>query len=498
MNKIVRPAEIASAGGKPNAGDFLKGLKSTISYRTLEPRMAFDGAAAATAAATAAAADPHQNTDPAAAKPAPGAPAVADPADVQPPGVDSKSAPVAAPAEAADITAKAAVAPVIADLHSADLAAAARALPAVPTTDARATIVFIDQNVANIAQIVSNIDPKSEIILIDGQSGGLEQIAAHLAGRTDVGSIHIVSHGETGTLYLGTDTITNATLADHDAALAAIGRSLSESGDILLYGCDIANGSGGMDLVRAIAGKTGADVAASINKTGGIEAGGDWVLEATSGAIETKTLSDPLYAGVLAKTNTGAWTVAGLTASNTTDGITTTVTFANAGSSTWTAPFNDTLNNAAGGVTAATFDNTAAGGASLSTIWNATNTADVGTVTITFSTAVTNPVLHLDRLGGVSGTSNSSLWTLTTTGATLTKVSGLSHFLVDPTLGTMTEQLGQASAGGQSNSSIANGSAAGSVRINGTFTTITFSVRMNPGAGAGIGHVDMGIGSIPN
>ncbi len=472
MNKIVRPSIFSRVRPIQKPADFNGELHSTISYRTLEPRIAFDGAAAATAAA---AVDQQQaDTTADGSIAATGEPA----ADA---GVGSAETP------ADNQVSQAANLQPSAD-SSVDLSESlAVAIADIGPRPQGQTIVFIDSSVENIDRILSSINPDSEVVLIDGQSSGLDQIAAHLSGRSNIDSIHIVSHGEAGTLYLGGATLNSSNLAGHQAQLALIGQALSESGDILLYGCEIASGTGGMDFVRAFADLTGADVAASTNDTGGDEAGGDWVLEATAGAIETSTLNDPFYASVLAKTNTGAWSISGLMASNTADGITTKVTFANAGSSTWSTPTNDTLNNVAGGLLATTFDNGAVGGASLSTIWNSTNTTDVGTVTITFSTAVTNPILHLDRLGGVSGTSNSSLWTLTTAGATLTKVSGVTHFLVDTAAGTITEQLGQASLGSQSNTNIASGSSAGSVRINGTFTTITFNVRMNPGAGAGIG-----------
>lgn len=239
-----------------------------------------------------------------------------------------------------------------------DIAAAgAGAGPVAP--NAPATIVFIDQNVDNIGQIVGGIDPGVEIVLIDGHASGLNQIAAHLSGRTDVGSIHIVSHGEAGTLYLGTDTLTSASLAAHAAELGTIGQSLSADGDILLYGCNAGAGESGRAFLDSLSDLTGADIAASIDNTGGDEAGGDWVLEATKGAIETRALDNPLYAGVLAKSNTGAWSISGLVATNITDGITTTVTFANAGSTTWSTPTNDMLNTVAGGHTATTFDNSA-------------------------------------------------------------------------------------------------------------------------------------------
>ena len=446
MNKFVRPSMFSNSGTKKTASDFSGELHSTISYRALEPRIAFDGAAAATAAVTV-----EQQAE-------------APPADG---GGDAAGAPVS---ERSNDQTQSASPDSGADL-SASLAAAMGDSPS-PQVSSGQTVVFVDRAIENIDQVISAISPDYEIVLIDAASSGLEQIAAHLSGRSDIDSIHIVSHGEAGTLYLGLDALTSANLADYASALATIGSALSDTGDILLYGCEIGNGTGGMDFVRAFAEATNADVAASVDNTGGDEAGGDWVLEATAGAIEGTALSNPLYAGLLLKTNTGVWTANGATAANdwvnTVDGVTTTVTF-------------DAAFSAASGVqtlnTIAAFDNAAQGGASLGAQWN----SGAGTVTITFSTAITNPVIHLDRLGGVNGTSNSSLWTLATVGASLTKLSGPAHFEVNSATGTIQRTTGVASAGSESSLTSTTGSSAGSVRINGTFTTITFNVGQASG-----------------
>ena len=482
MNKQVRPPQIDAAQSKKTVDELLRGFNSGISYRALEPRIAFDGAAVATAAATADA--QHQSTDSAAA----------DKSTAQGDAHDTPHAPEksAAAAESHDANA-----PQTSDTHANDANAHEALADAIVTADAPAahapvTIVFIDKSVENVGQIVSVIDPSWEIVMIDDNSSGLSQMASYLQGRTDVGSIHVVSHGEAGTLYLGNDSLTNANLAEHQDQLAVIGKALNDNGDILLYGCDIGAGTGGMDFVRAFSDMTGADIAASVNRTGGDESGGDWVLEATSGSIEAKSLENPLYAGILAKTNSGTWAANGATAANdwqnTTDGITTTVTFTNGGSTSWSGVANGTLNTAAGGLSATTFDNGAVGSASLETTWGATNTSDTGTITITFSTAVTNPVIHIDRLGGVvSGVANSAILTLTS-GGTITRVSGVNHFVVDSTAGTITRQVGGSTASNaESNTNTAQGTAAGSIRVNGTYTTITFSVKMSTGAGAGSG-----------
>ncbi len=466
MNKPLLPAKVTSSHVKASSEDVRRALKAGISYRTLESRVAFDGAATATALAVSDQQSTSSGDTQTAAEPAASSDAVSREASP----VDALSG--------------------LADALQASVASPSDRVPA---------IVFIDSAVENIDQIVSNIATGTEIVLLDSRSSGVEQIAGYLSGRTNVGSIHIVSHGETGMLYLGTDTLSSANMADYNTALTQIGRSLADDADILLYGCNVANGTGGMDFVRALSLATSADVAASIDNTGGDESDGDWVLEATNGAIEAASLSNPLYAGLLAKTNTGAWVANGVTTANdwqnTTDGITTTVTFTNGGLGTFTAlNGNATLATATAGngLTAATFDNNALGAASVGFTWSSTNTTDVGTVTINFSSAVTNPVIHVDRLGGFAGgvaQSNSSVWTLATPGASLTRMSGVNHFLVDTVAGTFQRRVGDTSINnGEADSNSAEGTAAGSVRVNGTFTSITFTLKNAiPSGGATIG-----------
>ncbi len=278
MNKPVRPETVTAHSSRMSVDELLRGFYSTMSYRTLEPRMAFDGAAAATAAAVA-------------DQPASDATAGSG---VEPAATDSnQQADVAAAASAPAGDASAT------EPSASDLLTMAAAGPAA-APNGPVTIVFIDQHVENIAQIVSQIDASAEIILIDDNSSGLEQIASHLAGRTDIGSIHIVSHGSAGTLYLGNEVITTESLSDYQAQLTAIGQALSETGDILIYGCDIGRGLDGDAFIKAFADKTSADVAASIDVTGAADLGGDWVLEASAGAIETSALQLQSWEGRLA------------------------------------------------------------------------------------------------------------------------------------------------------------------------------------------------------
>ena len=100
---------------------------------------------------------------------------------------------------------------------------------------------------------------------------------------------------------------------------------------------------------------------------------------------------------------------------------------------------------------------------------------------------MTNPILHLDRVGGFGGAiSNSSLWTLLTSGATLTELAGTSHF--DTTATTIVRTVNQALGGGatsESGTNAAVNTAAGSVQVNGTFTQIQFRLTASGVEGAG-------------
>ena len=62
---------------------------------------------------------------------------------------------------------------------------------------------------------------------------------------------------------------------------------LTETGDILFYGCNLASSGNGHSLLNSIAHLTGADVAASDDNTGHAVFDADWDLEFTTGKIET-------------------------------------------------------------------------------------------------------------------------------------------------------------------------------------------------------------------
>jgi Ca2+-binding RTX toxin-like protein len=165
-----------------------------------------------------------------------------------------------------------------------------------------ASLVFIDFRIQDQETLVRQFDPSIEVYLIDGSSGGLDQIAARLQGRTGIDAVHVVSHGSDGTLLLGASLISGDDLAALADPLKSIGQSLSAGGDILLYGCNVAAGQAGLEFIGGLARLTGADVAASNNLTGATAGGGDWALEVATGTIDGDTMAfaDDAFNAVLA------------------------------------------------------------------------------------------------------------------------------------------------------------------------------------------------------
>ena len=175
-------------------------------------------------------------------------------------------------------------------------------------------VVFIDTSVADYRTLMAAVKSGIEIELIDGSQGGLAQIARWADTHAGYDSISILSHGAEGEVKLGTDIITDSSLAEASirAELTQIGHSLKAGGDILLYGCDVAAGTDGQKLITDLAAATGADVAASIDATGSANHGGNWALERATGSIEATRLSVDDYSGLLvAPFNASGFTTSG-------------------------------------------------------------------------------------------------------------------------------------------------------------------------------------------
>lgn len=221
-------------------------FRSAVRALALEPRLLFDGA---------------------------GAVAVADSADH---GYDSAEQPHEAPA------------------------ADARPQETLESGTASGVLLIVDASVADHQSLLADLPANVTVRVIGKDESGLSVIGEELAKGGNFDAIHIVSHGTPGSLTLGSDTIDKNSLSTYSAALQSWAGYLTADADILLYGCDIAQGEQGQVFIDQLAHLTGADIAASSNATGSADKGGDWVLEANTGSIEATSLALASYGELLA------------------------------------------------------------------------------------------------------------------------------------------------------------------------------------------------------
>ena len=144
------------------------------------------------------------------------------------------------------------------------------------------------------------------VVLLDEQGDGVEQVAEILSAYEDIAALHVLSHGAAGLLRLGTASLSSSSLERYRQQLEIWGKALQSDGDILIYGCNVAEGEVGISFVDRLAGVTQADIAASDDLTGNSLIGGDWILESHTGVIESGdflssfAVNDPRYFGILA------------------------------------------------------------------------------------------------------------------------------------------------------------------------------------------------------
>jgi large repetitive protein len=165
-------------------------------------------------------------------------------------------------------------------------------LKATATVTSQSTeIIFIDASVQDVRAFLSG--KSGEVIILDANRDGVEQIAQALAGRTNVTAVHVLGHGEAGQLRLGNATLSQASMAgEHADELVTIKAALSVNADLLIYGCNFGEGELGRVTTDALAVATGADVASSVDVTGHRDLGGNWVLERQTGSIEADLVLD--------------------------------------------------------------------------------------------------------------------------------------------------------------------------------------------------------------
>lgn len=165
-------------------------------------------------------------------------------------------------------------------------------------------LLFIDATVNDIETLLQGALPGIEAHLLSGEQDGVAQITQILQHRPEVNTVHILSHGAPGCLYLGNSQLSLDTLNIYTSQV----QSWSRDGlTLMLYGCNVAAGDAGEEFVNKLHQLTGANIAASVTLTGNANLGGNWILEMKIGVINAPLAITPdiqsSYAGILIPSN---------------------------------------------------------------------------------------------------------------------------------------------------------------------------------------------------
>lgn len=161
-------------------------------------------------------------------------------------------------------------------------------------TSAR-SLVVVDATIRDPATF-NPVGAGDRLLRIDGGSDALAAIARVVSEEGPFDSLHIVSHGQSGSMNLGGRQFDLQALSESSLSLDAIAAGLASDAGVFLYGCGIAGMESGQTFVDAFSDRLGRPVAASVDTTGGSALGGDWDLEYTTSRI---IASNPFNIGLL-------------------------------------------------------------------------------------------------------------------------------------------------------------------------------------------------------
>src|SRR4028119_1429246 len=143
------------------------------------------------------------------------------------------------------------------------------------TSNQPSSIVILDPTVPDSNHIASGIKPGTATYILESQTDPCEQITTLLAQHTDIEALHIISHGGSGSLYLGTTELNSSNIQNYTQQLQQWRNSFTPNASIILYGCNSAAGERGHQFLTQLHQLTGANIAANPYPTGNSKKGGN-------------------------------------------------------------------------------------------------------------------------------------------------------------------------------------------------------------------------------
>ncbi|BDI15145.1 hypothetical protein ANSO36C_09470 [Nostoc cf. commune SO-36] len=145
-------------------------------------------------------------------------------------------------------------------------------------------LVFIDSQIQNYQDLRNGIKAGTEVYILHPEVDGVEQITQTLSQQQYVESIHIISHGAPGTLYLGNAELSLKTLGHYTQELQTWFNSTPNyyTPALLLYGCNVG-ADAGTQFLEKLHNITQANIYTSSTAVGNSNLGGKWDLDVRYG-----------------------------------------------------------------------------------------------------------------------------------------------------------------------------------------------------------------------
>lgn len=144
-------------------------------------------------------------------------------------------------------------------------------------------VAFIDPLVRDPHLLLAGIRPGVEPILLSEDEPALRQMARTLSARAELDAIHVIAHGQSGSVDFASGSLSIQAIDSCGDELSRLGAALAADGALLLWSCDTGAGEAGATFVDAIGRASGARVAAASGPVGAQLLGGAWHLDRGTG-----------------------------------------------------------------------------------------------------------------------------------------------------------------------------------------------------------------------
>ncbi|MEM9272180.1 MAG: DUF4347 domain-containing protein [Cyanobacteria bacterium P01_F01_bin.143] len=167
-------------------------------------------------------------------------------------------------------------------------------------------LVILDHKISQLGIVIDDLKSRANLVVLNSQQNGIAQITQALKKYQNFSSLHLISHGSPGCLYLGNEQLNIENLNENKEQLKLWQQFLTGK-DFLVYGCQVAKEKG-VNFLKQLSQLTGSNIAASEETIGLSDSGRYWNLEFRLG---TKISSDVIVSTALQASYNGVFIAVG-------------------------------------------------------------------------------------------------------------------------------------------------------------------------------------------